>query len=756
MAATIFVALLFNLWISCNCAKRRLELLTLLPYFNGEPSLNPSWADGDNIFPALQLARDQINANPAILQNYTLGLIKGETGCQHITQTMLGFVQEAYHDSSRKIVGILGPGCSSSTISLGPVTNRTEVSLVMLHGSGSPDLADRKKYYYHLGALGSTENFVNAIVFLLKQWNEVAILYDESRQFYSDTHSNLTSNKDIQPKAKYITPVSFQFIPLQVIRQSRLRIVVVLCPPELTRRIICLSHAKNMTYDNYQYVFMAHTEEDLVQNMSFTYDEKRVTCSEDEMQAALNNQFLLVYNLLSSRKDTLKTLNTNVSNYMNLYEKYREKYNSNNEYIGQRSNYSFWTTYFYDSVWAWAQVMDKLTKENPDFFENRDRDKMYGNELQARRILDKFYSLNFEGISGAISFNNCTGYTSRPTKLIQMADVGDIRTRTRIVAIVTASKTTLKLNITQIPSSFNIQYVREDQRLSWCFSIVAISLLILTLFMEAMTYKHRHDASIKATTPKLLHMSYAGVYVLLLGLLFYTLQAAILLPPSWKGIACNVLWAWALPIGFTLALGPVAMRTWRLYRIFVHYMNPGQFISNTFLISSVVFMVVFDVVIASLWTGLDRIQIHNITVRSNISKDASGLKTLQEQVFCTSNWNVEWAVLGLTTKTLLLLYVIALAILTRKIKNLSFTTNSLRVLMYIIAIISVLGITTSSILSTPRLNPSYSFTSLSLTITSFIVVFVACVFLPPLLPIVRPLLTEINLILNSRCHKPHK
>ena len=188
MRPALFIA--FNLCVCCVCGRKSLDLLVLLPYFNIEPSLNPSWADGDNIFPALLLARDQINEHPTLLQNYSLQLIKGETGCQHIPQTMVSFVKEAYYSRRENIVGLLGPGCSSSTIALAPVTNKNEVSLVMLHGSGSPVLVNRIKYFYQLGALGSTHNFVNAIVYLVQEWEKVAILYDESRQFYIDTRVN--------------------------------------------------------------------------------------------------------------------------------------------------------------------------------------------------------------------------------------------------------------------------------------------------------------------------------------------------------------------------------------------------------------------------------------------------------------------------------------------------------------------------------------------------------------------------------------
>ena len=742
MRTALFIV---GLCFCCICEREKLDLLTLLPYFNVEPSLNPSGADGDNIFPALQLARDQINEHPTLLQNYSLQLIKGETGCQHIPQTMVSFVKEAYQSRRENIVGLLGPRCSSSTIALAPVTNKNEVSLVMLHGSGSPVLVNRIKYFYQLGALGSTQNFVNAIVYLVQEWEKVAILFDESRQFFFDTKLILIKREEIKDKVRYVSPVSFSFLPLDVIQELRLRVVLVLCPPELTRCLICLSWMRNMTFDNYQYVYTAHTEQDLVQNMTFTYDGDEIVCSEGDMQNALGKQFLLIYSLLNSANGTLDILGTSVADYIKKYKEYRDIYNNRSEFVGQNAEFSSWTAYFYDSMWAWALVLDNLIREDPEFFNDRNSDKFYGDENKARRILEQFYSISFEGVSGHISFDNSTGYTPRSSTLIQLESEGPIRKRGKVIATIRSSTNNdIHDKPIQIPASFSIEYIRENQQLSCFFIVIGILLLVLSALMQMMTYKYRHDAAIKATTPNLLHMSYGGIYIMLLGLLVFALYSAIPLQVLWKGPFCCVLWTWTFPIGFTLSLGPVAMQTWRLYRIFIHYMNPGRFISNRVLVGGVLALLAVDVTVASMWTGLDLIQTITQPVKLSASRNYSGFKTLQEQAFCTSKWYEWWFLFILTNKTLLLLYVIALAILTRKIKNLSFTTSSLRVLVYVTVIISALGIILWFILSTPKLNPTYSFTLLSLTIVSLVVVFIVCVFLPPLLPTLKPIATEIH------------
>ena len=74
--------------------KTKIYLLTLLPYYNPDPSLDPAWNEGDNIQPAMELAKDQINSNPSILENYTLELIHAHSGCDIQVEIEYSFIKK--------------------------------------------------------------------------------------------------------------------------------------------------------------------------------------------------------------------------------------------------------------------------------------------------------------------------------------------------------------------------------------------------------------------------------------------------------------------------------------------------------------------------------------------------------------------------------------------------------------------------------------------------------------------------------------
>ena len=196
--ALLVIVLICQSLLVASGNKTTINLLTLLPYYNPDPSLDPAWNDGDNIQPAMELAKDQINSNTLILENYTLELIHAHSGCNIPVETGYSFSKEAFPRSNspsvRRLTGVIGPGCSSSSIALAPFTNRSEIGLVTVHLSGTPILEDRVKYRYMLSILGSSESYVKGFLYILEKsdWKRVAILYDESTIYFSVFTRNLS------------------------------------------------------------------------------------------------------------------------------------------------------------------------------------------------------------------------------------------------------------------------------------------------------------------------------------------------------------------------------------------------------------------------------------------------------------------------------------------------------------------------------------------------------------------------------------
>ena len=155
----------------------KLKLVTMLPYPDNvlPRQFRPSWDQGDEILPAIELAVEQINNRSDILPCHQLELINVDGGCEVASKISLGIVDNLYGQSEyqrdRKheaITGVIGPGCSISTLRMSAITNRPEVELVILHDAGSPLLADRTKYKNSIGILGSVYPLVELSIQLMK------------------------------------------------------------------------------------------------------------------------------------------------------------------------------------------------------------------------------------------------------------------------------------------------------------------------------------------------------------------------------------------------------------------------------------------------------------------------------------------------------------------------------------------------------------------------------------------------------------
>ena len=534
--ALLVIVLICQSLLVASGNKTTINLLTLLPYYNPDPSLDPAWNDGDNIQPAMELAKDQINSNTLILENYTLELIHAHSGCNIPVETGYSFSKEAFPRSNspsvRRLTGVIGPGCSSSSIALAPFTNRSEIGLVTVHLSGTPILADRVKYRYMLSILGSSESYVKGFLYILEKsdWKRVAILYDESTIYFQYLQEILveTLHANATVKVNPLLLTTLNSIPLGTIQQSPVRIIFVMCPLKLSQHIICLFKYNGMIYDRYQWVFIHKTFEELVQPVNFIYKGVRYDCSTGDMANALEKAILLSHRLAEFSEVELVS-NITYKQYLTEYERYREDYNKRASII-RNSTYTHWATLPYDAVWAWALVLDNLTKTSASFNISGNH---YGNLDQTQMIVKQFYKISFQGASGKVSFSEDTGFIQRQVNLFQIINGSE-----ELFAIVGKDR----VNISEpkfIPDTFENVVVRSSKALAVFFNLMTIVQFLIVVILHVATLMNIKQPSIKASSPRLLHITYAGVYIVALGAFTWTLFSAASIKLDLFGAFCQ-------------------------------------------------------------------------------------------------------------------------------------------------------------------------------------------------------------------------
>ena len=457
-----------------------------------------------------------------------------------------------------------------------------------------------------LSILGSSESYVKGFLYILEKsdWKRVAILYDESNIYFQYVQEllveTLHANKTVKVNPLLLTTLNS--IPLGTIQQSPVRIIFVMCPLKLSQHIICLSKYNGMIYDRYQWAFIDQTLKELVQPVNFTYKGVRYDCSAGDMANALEKAILLSHRLAESSEVELVS-NITYKQYLTEYERYREDYNKRANII-RNSTYTHWAALLYDAVWVWALVLDNLTKTSASFNISSSH---YGNLDQTQMIVEQFYKISFQGVSGKVSFSEDTGFIQRQVNLFQSINGSE-----KLFAIVGKDRVNTISEPKFIPDTFPNIVVRSSKALAVFFSVIAGVQLVVIFSLHVTTAVYYKRQSVKANSIKLLHMSYCGSYIVAAGTFVWTLYSAASISTDLRAIFCQFLWVWCLPIGFTLSFGPVAMRTWRIYRIFIHRFHPGPLISDPILIMGVLMMLLIDIIIAVLWTTLDKLNTEQI------------------------------------------------------------------------------------------------------------------------------------------------
>ncbi len=122
----------------------------------------------------------------------------------------------------------------------------------------------------------------------------------------------------------------------------------------------------------------------------------------------------------------------------------------------------------------------------------------YGNTSLLNMVLEKFYRLDFEGVSGRIKFNNDSGFLTRPSSVFQV-----VNSTAQLVAIYDDNGLTILTSIEFIPDSFPDQSMSISCALLAVFIAITLFQLTALIILHILTIKYRHDPSVKASSLKL-------------------------------------------------------------------------------------------------------------------------------------------------------------------------------------------------------------------------------------------------------------
>ena len=690
----------------CNSTKLEvLRLLALLPSRRSSMQCTSDWDCGLAISPALDLAVEQINNRSDLLPCHKLELLYRETGCESTAETVVGLVSGLFPKDGGTVVGILGPTCSLDSKLVSLLTNRAklELSLVVLHNSGLPLLSDRKRFSHSIGILGSGQSLVDNSLALLADsgWRNIAVLYESASLFYHSLKSIFLESIGAQTNVLYISAITPHYYPLHDVWRSKARIIFVFASQTYSKRLICLAYHMKLVYPNYQWVLVGHHLCELAcKDVSVDFQSKKLNCSSAILaNIALDKAFLITHQLTTDIQDRLELANTTFDEFLNLYQMQMDRQHHAFSSTHQYRSYSM-----YDAVWTWATVLNQLlsnySKITMDHFHHAN-----GRKNLVKTILDEFNAVDFQGVSGHIKFNVTTGFINRPanTSFVTGGDLEYIPDVERVVVL-------------------------PQQGIVVVFLVIQCVIFVSVVALHIITILYRNSKYIKASSPKLINVAFFGEYIFILTMFLYTVLHAKEYGVTEGKVICRMIWVWLLPLCFTMKMGIVILRTWRLYRIFKHYLNPGRLISNSALLTMLIGMLLVDVILAVIWTVVDPMHFELVVINGETNK------VLLKQS-CKAKHIYIWIGLGFSYRFILLWIMVALAFLTRSIPNQTFSTNSLRVFSYLFCSVFIIGFSHYYFFLFAG-NSTDGFITLNVVLKILAITFILLVITPPILPLI--------------------
>lgn len=685
-----------------------LYLLTLLPYPDCSlpEYFQPSYTEGEALYTAALLATELINNETDLLGSYQLKLLQGFSGCHFFFRTMESFVEHVFCSGSPSqncklpVVGVIGPACSRSTLSLANFTNHREVALINVHISAISEINDRTLFPYSFGMLDSAATTAKVMVslLLLNSWTNVSVFYDDSRLYYTSLMEEF--NREIESAemaSAFVVGISnSNLAPINAIVR-KYRIIFLLVDNELLNEALCRAYYNKYAFPTYQFVIVTDS-------LEFTATRD---CNQNQT-AEIASGAVLLENQVARRDEEVSTESgISLSTFQHLYT----------ERLGDQAASSFAPSIF-DAVWSFAKALN-ASADHIDLSTYRQ-----GQQNATDIIEEQFQELEFEGLSGRIEFNESTGRINQNVNLFVIRDAN--RTFSGYYSIHNESLVGISQDIF-ISDQFELVAVTPPKPLVYVMMVIILIALTLAVSLNIITCVFRERKSIKASSIKVNQVIYFGCYVLILSLIFAVVNQGFTNMIPWS-VFCTLeqLIDFSFSIGLTLIFAGICARIWRLYRIFIHFNDPGRLISDPALYMQVLLILSINICFILPPFFVDQYV---------LKKTRSGGETTVIEVClrCERKYFILWFLMGLAVSSALLSAIFVFGCLTRKIPQKNFKTKCIMYQSYILTglVPLLLGL---------YLISSYQNCSVTLHFTTFCVMLLTLVFIPCMALFLPPIL----------------
>ena len=755
--ALLFLAvILLTLWSSVGGEDNRvpLRILGLFPYNH-----NGSAWNGEYVIPAARLARDEINNNNDILPGYKLELIEADSRCSR-DPGLHAFVSNALH-TDRPPVAVLGAGCSSSSISVASVTGRDEIRIPQLsYGATSVFLSFKHSYPYFYRTVPTNTFTTIAKIRLMEKfnWRRYGIHNSgigDGNQIFTEhaiTSLRIEANRHIPDSVEIYSGDSRnsangdyyknQLIFTEDMIAARMRVGMLYGPQENFAKFFCLLYRQKLTYPRVLWI-TSHQHGNW-------YNTAIDDCSEEEIRQATHGAIHFDYQFNTSSPDdiinvTNKTFAEYYKDYTNEVWKYAIEvgdYNmSSNNNLSPSSLLNSWATVAYDSMWTLGLALDRAEKS----LNNKNLTLLTSleNDTISSTILKELQDVVFNGASGVIKFDE--EHKREMGIQIQQVQNGSLVTigsylpshnRTNFGKLI-LNESLLLWSIDNPPlDDFTTETIIAHR---WAGILMLVFLMIGFIwnsFSLIVNFRYQHFHSIKASSPPLNYMIFAGNYILLLAGIIVVIRSIREHNIVVFSTLCQTH-NWLFDVGLLMLLNTTLLKSWRIYQIFHNFsQKPSKLITDNVFLTVTIVLIVLNTLYRLVFVLVDSRNIVMVKVLPLEDQDQDQVR--QKIVYCPA-WDL-WGIFYVPHFAIAVALCL-LAFSIRKIKHKQFN-DATNIAIFFYATTPVAGVClTLSFVFSPA-NNMYSFATPSLILDCVAIcciVFMCQVtlFVPKMLPLFR-------------------
>ena len=734
--------LLLSAMIALVCATDKLHVVVLGPF--PDPVSPPGFEGGPAVVAAARVAANHINNRTDILQDYELKVLQGDSGCGQQLKATLAFVETIFY-SGKNVVGIIGPSCSASTLTIAPLGARDSISLIQIATGTSPLLND-ETLTNTFRAVSSSLVYVDSFLKLMEfnNWRRVAILFDGIRLYFKSTFQEFQEKlkADTTTVTGFVSAVYDTFLPLEEIQQKNIRIILNFLDVKRAAKLACLAYHLNMTYPTYQWVFIDRSVRNFNVSVSFVHNGKKYTCNADETLSAMHGAILNQYQLASTDVNSTDTI-SGIS-YTDFREQLIDKLEQDMILAGQNvtaiGNPTNYANIYYDAFWSLALALNnsipEITGRNLSL-----SNYSYGNCEITSIIRDNLQDVEFKGIAGRMMFQN---------------DTRDAQTTIDLFAIQRDSKGKEiqfkigyfdhNLTFTNIPpgtfvnDTFTSKPVTIHIAAGVLALIATVAILCVTVVLQIMHIKYYYLRAVKATSPNLTHLIFSGCYVISIAAVIFVVQSTMDFTSTESGsiaygTLCNAF-TWCFIMGYSLIFGTMCAKSWRVYRIFHHFRSQtlsGACIADEALVAFVILLLFIDIILGLFWNVEDPWILKTTEEFDDTDKRMPVILT---QSSCDCENLLVWVGILAAYKGTITMIVVALAISLRRIKRKEFKhTKKINLLVYVLTLVEGVCIPLYYVLQS--ISTYISFIIMCVFLNTIVLLCIFLLFMPPFAPMCK-------------------